>query len=96
MEGSIEAQPEELKERAPAAAGAAATQSSWAPLRHRHFRNVWIAGFGSSVGTWMEFVAVRWIVSQATHDENWMGYLAAAQLCPTLVLACTAALSPTA
>ncbi|MDX2116756.1 MAG: MFS transporter [Planctomycetota bacterium] len=60
--------------------------SSWAPLRHRHFRNVWIAAFGSSVGTWMEFVAVRWIVSQATNDEVWMGYLSAAQLFPTLLL----------
>lgn len=34
----------------------------------------------------MEFVAVRWIVSQATNDEVWMGYLSAAQLFPTLLL----------
>jgi MFS family permease len=42
--------------------------------------------FGSYVGNWFEFVAVRWIVSQETKSEAWMGYIAAAQLCPTLVL----------
>lgn len=88
MEGSLETQPASIDERGLARPDLAHphAHSPWAPLRHRHFRNVWLGAFGSSVGTWMEFVAVRWIVSQATHDENWMGYLAAAQLCPTLVL----------
>ncbi|MCC6676981.1 MAG: MFS transporter [Phycisphaerales bacterium] len=76
------------------AAGAAAAMafedspadSRWGVLRHRHFRTIWFAAFGSYVGNWFEFVAVRWIVSQETKSEEWMGYLAAAQLCPTLVL----------
>jgi MFS family permease len=55
-------------------------------LRHKHFRTIWLASFGSYVGTWFEFVAVRWIVSQETKSEDWMAYLAAAQLCPSLVL----------
>lgn len=55
-------------------------------LRHSHYRTIWIAAFGSYIGNWFEFVAVRWIVSQATKSEEWMGYLAAAQLGPTLLL----------
>lgn len=64
----------------------AAAVSRWGVLRHRHFRTIWFAAFGSYVGNWFEFVAVRWIVSQETKSEEWMGYLAAAQLCPTLIL----------
>lgn len=60
--------------------------SRWGVLRHRHFRTMWFAGFGSYVGGWLEFVAVRWIVSQETKSEDWMAYLAIAQLCPTLLL----------
>lgn len=55
-------------------------------LRHAHYRTIWIAAFGSYVGSWFEFVAVRWIVSEQTKSEAWMGYLAAAQLGPTLLL----------
>ncbi len=55
-------------------------------LRHAHYRTIWIAAFGSYIGNWFEFVAIRWIVSQDTKSEAWMGYLAAAQLGPTLVL----------
>lgn len=60
--------------------------SRWGVLRHKHFRTIWFAAFGSYVGNWFEFVAVRWLVSQETKSEEWMGYLAAAQLCPTLFL----------
>ncbi len=63
-------------------------------LRHAHFRNIWFAAFGSYVGNWFEFVAVRWIVAEevkALNDttvsaEDWMAYLSVAQLCPTLLL----------
>ncbi len=76
-----------LSTRGPARGGA---------LRHKHFRNVWIAAFGSSLGTWMEMVGVQWLMAQATLDRSWiesklpgapvmMGYLALAQLGPVLV-----------
>lgn len=66
-------------------------------LRHRDFRNVWLGAMGSSVGGWMEFVGVQWIMAQQTLAPEWvtagrpsstimMGYLAAAQLGPTLLL----------
>ncbi|MBC7836114.1 MAG: MFS transporter, partial [Phycisphaerales bacterium] len=66
-------------------------------LRHRHYRNVWLGAFASSIGNWMELVGVQWVVAQQTSTPEWldaglppptimMGYLAAAQLGPTLVL----------
>ena len=66
-------------------------------LRHRHFRNVWIGAAISSVGGWMESVGVQWVVAQDAQRPEWiargypsatlmMGYLAVAQLAPTLVL----------
>lgn len=66
-------------------------------LRHRHFRNVWFAAFGSSVGGWMEMVGIQWSMAQVALSPEWaagggssapvmMGYLAAAHLGPTLVL----------
>ncbi|MFZ2873404.1 MAG: MFS transporter [Phycisphaerales bacterium] len=64
----------------------AGDSSRWGVLRHRHFRTIWLAAFGSYVGTWFEFVALRWIIAQETKSEAWLGYLAAAQLCPMLVL----------
>lgn len=68
--------------------------SPLAVLRHPHFRIIWFAAFGSYLGNWFEFVAVRWIVTEqakalgegGTSAEDWMFYLSVAQLCPTLVL----------
>ncbi len=66
-------------------------------LRHRHFRNVWGAAMISNTGGWMEMVGVQWVMKELTVAPEWiaagrpgamtmMGYLAAAQLGPTLVL----------
>ncbi|MFN0132553.1 MAG: MFS transporter [Phycisphaerales bacterium] len=66
-------------------------------LRHRHFRIVWIAAFGSSLGTWMETVGIQWVLMEVTLDKAWIdsgkpsapimqGYLAVAQLTPMLLL----------
>ncbi len=64
-------------------------------LRHRHFRNIWLAAFGSSTGTWMESVGVQWVMAEyavehagsgAASAPAMMGYLAAAQLGPVLLL----------
>lgn len=67
------------------------------PLRHHHFRNVWIGALISNIGSWMEGIGVQWIMAEMTASPEWkaanlpsapvmMGYLAAAQLGPTLVL----------
>ena len=55
-------------------------------LRHTHFRRVWFAALGSSVGTWMESVGVQWLMAEQTGSPVQMGYLALAQLGPMLVL----------
>ncbi len=91
IEGSpLEGIQGEMMPAHPSAGGAGerdlSENSRWGVLRHPHFRTMWFAGFGSYVGGWLEFVAVRWIVSQETKSEDWMAYLAMAQLCPTLLL----------
>lgn len=66
-------------------------------LRHRHFRNVWLGALTSSIGTWMEMIGIQWQMALLTDLPSWkaaglpssplmMGYLAAAQLTPTLLL----------
>lgn len=75
----------------------ARASSRWGVLRHAHFRNVWGAAFVSSMGGWMEIVGVQWAMAQATLADGWvgagkpgapimMGYLAVAQMAPTLLL----------
>ncbi|MBX3384913.1 MAG: MFS transporter [Phycisphaeraceae bacterium] len=61
--------------------------SRWGVLRHRHYRNVWIGSFGSSVGGLMEFVGITWIINiVATQPAVWLGWHAAAQLGPMMIL----------
>lgn len=71
--------------------------SRWGVLRHRHYRNIWGASFASNVGSWMEMVAVQWVMAQAALAPEWvnagkpgaaimMGYLATAQMAPILLL----------
>jgi MFS family permease len=43
-------------------AGAADPVSTWAPLRWRMFRVVWLAQLGSNVGTWMQMVGAQWLL----------------------------------
>lgn len=35
---------------------------AWAPLRHRVFRDLWIAQTVSNVGTWMQTVGAQWLI----------------------------------
>lgn len=79
-----------------------ASRSPLLALRHPHFRLIWFAAFGTYLGNWFEFVAVRWLVTEeAKHleevakaagtksevnAEDWMAYLSIAQLGPTLFL----------
>ena len=76
-------------ESAPAPPPAAASpHSAKRPnvLRHRHFRNVWIGAFGSSVGAWMEFIGVSWIINTTTEKPAlYLGWHAAATMLPMMV-----------
>lgn len=66
--------------------GQSARPSRLGALRHTHFRNVWLGAMVSNIGGWMEGVGIQWIVAETTRSAIWMGYLAAAQLGPTLML----------
>ncbi len=64
----------------------AETPSRWGVLRHKNFRVVWCASFVSNIGNWMEMVGIQMIVAHATGSLKMLGYFAAAQLLPILVL----------
>lgn len=55
-------------------------------LRHIHFRRVWSASLISNTGNWMEMLGVQMIVAHETGELSKMGYLAAAQLAPIMLL----------
>lgn len=71
----------------PVALGVGAVTARPNPLRIPHFRTVWIGAFGSSIGGWMEFVGISWIITTTTDQPaKWLGLHAAAQLVPMMVL----------
>lgn len=55
-------------------------------LRHKHYRNIFVASFISNIGGWMEMVGIQMIVAKATGSLTMLGYFAAAQLLPILFL----------
>ncbi len=55
-------------------------------LRHRNFRLFWFGQLISLAGTWMQSLAQAWLVLLLTHDPLWLGFVAAIQFLPVLVL----------
>jgi MFS family permease len=55
-------------------------------LRHRNFRLFWFGQLISLIGTWMQSLAQAWLVLLLTHDPLWLGFVAAIQFLPVLVL----------
>jgi MFS family permease len=70
-----------------AALTAALTQpvSPWAPLRHRNFRLLWTGLIVSNTGSWMQFVALGYLVDRLTQSPLYLGILAATQAIPRLL-----------
>lgn len=66
--------------------GGWAPPSKWGVLRHKHYRNVFCASFVSNTGNWMEMVGIQMIVAKETGSLKMLGYFAAAQLLPILLL----------
>lgn len=64
---------------------AAARISPWAPLRHRNFRLLWTGMIVSNTGSWMQFVALGYLVDRLTQSPLYLGILAATQAIPRLV-----------
>jgi MFS family permease len=61
--------------------------SSLRPLRSRNFALVWSAALVSNVGSWMQTVALGYVITARTHDPLWTGLLAAAAFLPMGLLA---------
>lgn len=42
------------------------TFSSWAVLRHRLFRSLWLGGFATNLAIWLQTVGAAWLMTQMT------------------------------
>nr|WP_155765900.1 MFS transporter [Mycobacterium colombiense] len=60
--------------------------STWAPLRNRVFRALFIAQFASNIGTWMQIVAAQWFLVEARSSDVIVALVQTASLGPTLLL----------
>jgi MFS family permease len=61
--------------------------SSFRPLRSRNFALVWSAALVSNVGSWMQTVALGFVITARTHNPLWTGLVAAAAFVPMGLLA---------
>lgn len=59
--------------------------ASLTPLRHRSFAVAVTSSFVSSVGTWMQSVALGIYLTETTHDPIWLGLLTMAAWTPALI-----------
>jgi MFS family permease len=58
----------------------------WAPLRNRVYRNLFLAAFGSNIGTWMQSVAAQWFLVERRSPDVIVALVQTASLGPTLLL----------
>jgi MFS family permease len=65
----------------------AVTQRTFASLRFRNYRLYFISQIVSFSGTWMQSVALAWLVLQLTGSGTALGTVLAMQFLPTLLLA---------
>jgi MFS family permease len=61
--------------------------SSFRPLQSRNFALVWSAALVSNVGSWMQTVALGFVITARTHQPLWTGLVAAAAFLPMGLLA---------
>jgi len=60
--------------------------SGWAPLRHRLFRDRWIASIISNVGSWMQDTAGTWLMTALTSSPLLIALMQTAASLPVLML----------
>jgi len=58
--------------------------SPFSPLRHRNFRLLWTGLLVSNTGSWMQFVALGYLVDRLTESPLYLGVLAATQAVPRI------------
>jgi MFS family permease len=63
------------------------TGTAMSALRHRTFRIVFLGGFASNIGTWMQNVVLGAYAYDLTHSSTFVGVMIFAQLGPILLLA---------
>jgi MFS family permease len=61
--------------------------SSWAPLRVKIFRWLWIASLVSNVGTWMQTVGAQWLLVHAAHAAILVALVQTADMLPDVLFA---------
>lgn len=59
---------------------------TFAALHERNFRLYFVGQGVSLVGTWMQSVAISWLVLELTHSGTMIGFVLAAQFLPVLLL----------
>ncbi len=57
------------------------------PFRHRNFRLLWTGLIVSNTGSWMQFVALGYLVDRLTQSPLYLGILAATQAVPRILFA---------
>lgn len=63
-----------------------AKPSTWAPLRNRVYRGLFVAQFISNIGTWMQAVAAQWFLVEKHSPDVVVALVQTASLGPTLLL----------
>lgn len=74
-----------MPEETTAASRIAPGVAPFAPLRHRNFRLLWTGLIVSNTGSWMQFVALGYLVDRLTQSPLYLGILAATQAIPRLL-----------
>jgi MFS family permease len=64
-----------------------ARSSGLAAFQYRNYTLYWVSQVTTNVGTWMQQVATGWLVLQITNSPAYLGYNAAFQAAPILILA---------
>ena len=75
---------QDMAKSRPAAAGGG---GAWAPLRERSFRAMWLAQFGSNIGSWMQTVGAQWLMSSLTVAAAPVALIQTASSLPVLLFA---------
>src|SRR6202167_2536088 len=67
-----------------------APASTWAPLRIRLFRTLWIAALVSNVGEWMQTVGAQWLLVHDAHAAVLVSLVQTADALPAVLFALVA------
>jgi MFS family permease len=66
--------------------GTAPPPSTWAPLRNKTFRALWVASLASNIGTWMQTVGAQWLLVRAPNAPMLVALVQTATLMPVFLL----------